>query len=108
MNIGDLRHCIELKENVRTGSDSRGQDEFQYVKRALLKAKFEYLRGNEALAFQQQYSAAIQRITTRYVRGVNPKTTWQIHFNGRVFEIISIENVEERNQWWVFTAAEKV
>lgn len=65
------------------------------------------LSGTELFEARQTYAEVTHRINTRiYVAGVTPKH--RIIFNARVFDILSVENINERNRFLEIMAKEIV
>ena len=94
MQIGRLRHRIELQEAVESRNQTGG------VTRAWSTKVPRWgdilpLRGQERFDAAQVEAHTTIKIRIRYHSGINP--TWRIKWNDRIFNINGIVNVGERN-----------
>lgn len=105
---GELRHRLELQKNVGTTQDDRGHIVDNWVTFKVLWAKCEQLNATETLAFNQLYSTATQKVTTRFHRDVTPGPTWRFKWGSRYLHVFSIDNVANLNHTHVFICGEEV
>jgi head-tail adaptor len=123
-----LRRRIAIQHWTLTGYDSYEQPIMEYVTLGHLWAKIEPLSGRQYLAAQQVQSEMTHKIITYYHPGwytesgawVSPwqlvqegarqpiTVTSRILFGERVFDILSIANWEERNEWLEFRCREQI
>jgi SPP1 family predicted phage head-tail adaptor len=66
-----------------------------------LWAKIETLRGNDKLSSAASWPKADQRISMRYVAGILP--TMRVFFNDKIYSILNVNNVDERNRDLILT-----
>lgn len=103
--IGKLRHRIVLKKPVIL-KDPIGQDLEVWQDIASVWAIIEPLSGKEYFNAQQINSEVTSKITIRYLKDLDSHAV--IHWNNRVFKILSIINLEERNIYLQLLCSEKV
>lgn len=113
LRAGELRHLVELQEDTRTATPgTRGEIAESWTTQARAWANIEQLNANERLVFNQTYASASHKITTRWHSQIEPTPAWRIkaRINGKVrlFQIASIENHRELNEYWVFICGEQV
>lgn len=96
MRAGRLRHRIELK-SLTEAQNAFGEATKAYATYATVWAEVKPLRGKEAEQAQQVVAEAECQITIRYHASV--VETDRIGFDGREFEINSIINPLERNEY---------
>ena len=94
MDIGKLRHRIELQEKT-TGRDSFGSEVEQWNTKATVWASVEPIAGREYFLAQQVQSEVTHRIRIRYYAGL--QSDWRIRFGTKLFDILSIIDFEERH-----------
>lgn len=94
MQIAKLRHRIVLQEHI-SSRDSFGAELKTWSDKSKVWASIEPLSGKEYFAVQQVNAEVNTKITIRYRTGIKP--TMRVLFEGRVFEILSILNTEEKN-----------
>jgi SPP1 family predicted phage head-tail adaptor len=95
MHAGELRHRIEIQENT-PAKNSLGEDVDTWTTVNKRWAKVEPLTGRE-LQVQVQISADVtHRVTMRFYEGLTAKH--RIRFNGRIFAINAVLNIEERDR----------
>lgn len=66
-----------------------------------LWAKIETIQGNERVSAMATWPKADQKITFRYVAGILP--TMRVLFNNKIYSILNVNNLEERNREIVLT-----
>ncbi len=94
MAAGRFRHRITLQELV-TGQDEAGQPVDMWQDVATVWAAVEPLRGREYFAAQQVQAEVTTRIRIRYRRGIRPEM--RVLYDGRLFNILSVIDPEERH-----------
>lgn len=92
---GRLHHRVTIQEHV-TGQDEFGQPIDTWADVATVWAAVEPLRGREYFAAQQVNAEVTARIRTRYRKGVRP--SMRVLYDGRLYDILSVIDPEERHQ----------
>lgn len=101
-----LRHKIDLQQKSAT-RDSFGSEVATWTTKATVRAAIEPLSGREYFMAYQVQSEVTHKITIRYYGGgITPG--WRIKFGTRVFDILSVINIEEKNQTMILMAKEFV
>ena len=95
MRIGKLRHRVILQEYI-SSKDSFGAEVETWSDIATVWASIEPLSGREYFAAQQINAEVSAKITIRYRASVKP--TMRVLFEGRIFEILSVINTEEKKR----------
>ena len=96
MNIGALRHRIEIQAHSGTTQNSFGEPVENWTRLLDADASVQPLRGLERYASQQTQSTADTKVTMRYRSGID--TQKRVKFGARIFDIESVINIDERNQ----------
>lgn len=106
VDAGQLRHKININNYNESGVSDRGhkQGSWQTV-HSNIPASIEFLTGREAEIAHQIVASADYKITLRYLPNVTE--TSQIVLNDRVFNIVKINNVQQRNRKLICFASEK-
>ena len=94
MQIGTLRHLIDIQAYT-ANRDSFGSEEPEWVHVATVWARITPVSGKEYFASAQVHAEISTKIAIRYVSGITPNM--RVVFGTRIFEIISVLQVEERN-----------
>lgn len=102
---GKMRHSIEVRE-LQEVPDNMGGQSTEWVTVWTKKALIETLSGFERLRSMQLKATLTHKIVIRYFAGLTPKH--QILFDGRLFQIRSVINVEERNRFYELSCDEVV
>lgn len=102
--IGSLRHFVSLWENRGDVRAEHNQPEPRWVQVAEFHAAIEPISGREYFQAQQVQGSTTHRIRCRYRPDV--KSTQQVRFKGRVFELQSVLNLHERGEWLEMMAVE--
>lgn len=102
-NPGVLRQKIVIEQPGSTQGNTGGWKNAWPVF-ATVRAQIEPQGGSEQLGAAAFEPESIQRITIRYLPGILP--AMRINFNGRYFDILNINNLQERNRWMVIMARE--
>jgi SPP1 family predicted phage head-tail adaptor len=66
------------------------------------------ISSQELIAFNQQYPTATHRVTAPYTQSVQPTPAMWLEYQGRRLNILSINNLDERNREWQFLCSEQV
>jgi SPP1 family predicted phage head-tail adaptor len=101
---GELRHSITIEQITPTQGQSGGFVNAWSTWAAGVRAKIEPLGGSEMLGGASFHPEATHRVTMRYRAGLT--ADMRISYNGRYFDILNINNVLERNRFYVITARE--
>jgi len=104
--IGHMKHRITFQEEVRTPDGGGG---FTLIWQNIsteptVWAKITPLRGSEAQTAQQLESKVIHRFIIRYRSDIT--AAHRISFDGRVFNIHSVININEGDEFTGITATE--
>lgn len=108
MQPGALRKRIVLQSRATT-QDATGQEATSWSDVATLWSQIEALSGREVMAAQAVQSEVTHRITVRYrSEFANPVAVARLRavYNGRIFNISSCTNVDERNRTIELMASE--
>lgn len=108
MVIGGLRKRLVLQSRA-TAQDNTGQESTTWSDVATVWAQIEALSGREVMAAQAIQSQVSHRITVRYrSEFANPVAVARMRavYNGRIFNISSCTNTDERNRTIELMAAE--
>lgn len=103
MRAGNLRHPVVIQENTPTRS-STGANVDAWATFASVRARIEPMRGREYVGSEQLTDETTHKFTIRYCAGVAPKM--RISWDGRLFDIQSVINHEERNREMFLMAVE--
>lgn len=97
MQAGKLRHRVTIKYKVATLNDL-SEEVVVWTPLDEVWAAVEPLRGREYLDSRQAQADVDTRIRIRYQDGITILPSMRIYFGDRVFEIVSVINVWERNK----------
>jgi SPP1 family predicted phage head-tail adaptor len=100
---GDLIHFITFELAVEV-ADGYGGKNVTWQEFAEVQAKVTPLSGSERFHAMRKESDITHKIIMRYSSWVD--STYRINFNGRIMEIDSVINLEERNRWIEIKAIE--
>ena len=95
MKIGKLRHRITIQQVSET-QDTDGSVIEVWSAYAVVQASLEPVSGREYLAAQSTQADVTHRINLRYLAGIVPKM--RVNYDSRIFDILSVINVGERNR----------
>ena len=108
--VGTYRQRLTLQSLVET-IDSYGQPVHSWVDMATFWAEVRFLRGQELLNIRQGWATATHLISCRW-QGASfapsPTMRFTLGKDGRIFNVLSFQNVEERNRQCIFTCEEQV
>lgn len=95
-DIGSMRNAVTWTSPA-TDRDSYGQvnagDVFNFV--ATVRAKVEVMKTEEVVQGKKPEGVIWYRITQRYLSGI--QFNWQMNFDNRVFQVVGINDIEERH-----------
>lgn len=94
INPGEFRHIITFQE-MEENKNSFGEMTKVWVDKFSTRAGIYPLSGKEFFATDKENSEISHKINIRYRPGIN--NNMRIIFEGRVFDIESIINFQERN-----------
>lgn len=97
MDAGLLRHRITMQEHKEIGRDQYNNPKSEWVDICRVWASIEPISGREYWASAQTQSEVTHRIRIRYRRGIKP--TMRIIYQGRIFEIETIIDYQERHEY---------
>ena len=95
MRIGKLRHRITI-DQVTEIQDTDGAVLESWSQYAVVQASIEPISGREYFAAQSTQADVTHRISLRYRSGITPKM--RVNYASRIFDILSVINVGERNR----------
>lgn len=103
--IGDLNKRITLQYATKA-SDLMGNFTLSWVDYAIIWAAIWPLNASETVQAMQADLVVTHRIRIRYRSVFRPD--WRIKFGNRYFNIVSVLNANERNEWLDIMAKEAV
>jgi SPP1 family predicted phage head-tail adaptor len=103
---GVYRHYIAITQNVTTSTGQRGQDVSTPTTIVSCFAAIEPLSGRKLDLARQVVATATHEITIRYFAGVVPEC--QVSYQGRIFNVGSVRDLNENQYEMVLTASEVV
>jgi SPP1 family predicted phage head-tail adaptor len=95
VKIGKLRHRITI-EQVDETQDAGGEMLGNWSVYAIVQASIQPISGREYFAAQSTQADVTHRINLRHLTGVTPKM--RVKYGSRIFDILSVINVDERNR----------
>lgn len=95
MRSGDLRHMVTVESMTRT-SDGMGGWTEAWTTVATVRAAIWPKRMVEQVETEKKTATITHQIRVRYLDGIDEDC--RVVFGDRVFEVISVLNVEERNK----------
>lgn len=105
---GQMRQTVTLQQPVTPQTfDSFGQPIVSYTTSGPYSAQIRPLSGREAIVAKQVKAEATHMITMRYLGPtvvLNPLT--RIVYGTRIFGVVQVLNVEERDRWYEIIAQE--
>jgi len=104
MRAGKLRHLVELHKPA-TATDDIGDSRPVFTKVGRAYAEIKPATGDEKLIAAQTRGAVSHTIQLRYHAGVTAR--WRVVWRGRVFELGSAINEDERNRTAIYEAVER-
>jgi len=104
MNPGLMRHRITFQQYVST-EDELGQQIGQWTDFWTCWAMIKTIQGREYFAAGAERNEGTIRFIIRYTPGIDP--AMRIVYKGRIFDIESVINDDERNETLTIIATEK-
>ena len=107
-NIGQLRHYITIQEETATARNDYNEttETWGTLTDGQIWARVESLAGQELIEARQVHGNVSHKVTARWLDGVERQM--RVVHDGRVFNIESVLNVEERDWIMVIYATEAV
>ena len=105
VNIGRMNHRVVLQSKTST-QDATGSAVETWKTKGTLWAEVVPLNSREYWAAQQVQSDVTHRVSIRYYDGLRPD--WRMKFGTRLFDIRSVINVDEGNEWHVLLCKEEL
>jgi SPP1 family predicted phage head-tail adaptor len=109
VQAGKFRQRVALQDLVET-TDSYGQPVQSWVDVARVWAEVRPLRGSELLNVKQNWATASHFVNHRYLGSTvpNPKQRYLLIKDGRIMNILNVNNIEERNRSYEATCEEYI
>lgn len=101
--IGRMNKRITLQHKTLV-SDGMGAYTASWVDVATINAAIMPVSANEVIRAEQMTMTITHRIRIRF--RLNIKASWRIKFGNRFFQVVSMLNPNERNEWLDIMAAE--
>lgn len=95
MEAGKLRHSITIQSPVQSPRDSFGKITTTYSDFYTCHASIQQYTPDEVERAQQLVSEATHIIKIRWFDGIKP--TFRIMYGLRIFNILQMKNIDERN-----------
>lgn len=105
VNIGELRHRITFQSLSLTG-DGQGGSLTSWTNFKTVWAKLKPISGRERNFAQRIEDVYTHEITIRKLDGIT--TTMRISFQNRIFQVKSIQPIDEERFWMKILTEEKV
>lgn len=104
MNCGDLKTKIRIQRQKKTGSGSFAKSEWVDVgndtaddEPRFIFVKWVNVHGSEAWIAESVQAQRAATLTLRYRNDIDE--TCRILYGGRVYQIVSLDNIRETGQW---------
>lgn len=105
--VNKLRHLVQFQTKTGTQQDAYGENTPVFQLTAQVRADIQPLSGRELFLAQQVQADVTHKITTRYFLP-KPAPTDTMLFQGRTFNLMSIQDIEERHLKFEILAKEIV
>lgn len=105
MRSGRLRHKIQIITISNVRDEHGGSSEGETLLTETM-AEIKPISGSERFMSNQTFAEATAQILCRYIAGVTPKH--KIKFVDRYFDILGVQNKDERNIELIIIAKETV
>ncbi len=99
MRIGELRKQITIQAELPT-ADGAGGYALAWTDIATVWADIKPVSGNKVFVDHHLEAHVTHEITMRYRSDLAPTADMRVLYNNRLFNIRSIINTGESNQWW--------
>lgn len=104
INPGSFRHRVVIAEKAYSKSEATGEDQWTASTKYTVWASYEPEQGKERDESDTTHSFQMHKFSMWYVSGVD--TTMMIQWQGRTFDIKSVENLMGLNQYLVLIGRE--
>lgn len=104
MRAGRLRHLATIQQELEDQSSMTGAVTKAWVTVASVFASVSPLLGRELQRAMAERNELTYEVRTRYLTGITPRN--RILYDGRVFNIRSVVDVDERHRELVITCTE--
>lgn len=104
ITTGELRHRVTIQGTTAVQDSSASYSE-SWSDLVTTWARVRPMNGREYFAAHQEQSAVTHEIVMRFRRGVN--TAMRLKFDSRIFDIESVINYDERNEWMIIYCMER-
>jgi SPP1 family predicted phage head-tail adaptor len=103
MKIGKLNKKIEIQQKTATTNEF-GEPENSWETFNNVWARINSISAKEYFSAQGFEHTVTHKITIRFIKGIKPDM--RINYNGKIFEITAIRNINEANKWIELLAKE--
>lgn len=106
---GQLRERVELQWNDADPNidlDEQGQVIDRWLTHSTKWASIRGLSGVENIRAKKVHADTTTEIKLRYDPGIPLDSKWRIKHGNRIFNVLSVINDGERNEWWLVMASE--
>ena len=103
---GKMRHLVDFQKDTSTAQGTRGHTTANWITQFRGYCEITPLSGDELIQARQVYATVTHQITTRFCYSSTPDPTWRVKYGSRLFNVVSIVNVDERNEYWQIMAVE--
>lgn len=106
LESGKLRNRVTIVAPASTQDSTGGFSQSDYTTVLECWAEIRTLSGNEAMGAGAEVSTVLHLVTIRYPNGTPINASMQVVFQGRKFQIVSVENPDERTKKLVLRCVE--
>lgn len=107
MEAGQLRHRLTIETPV-TGADEYGQESIAWHPKAEVWGCVKPLGGEERWRAQQVQARTSHEVLLRWASSWSPAPKDRLKLGDRVFEVLQILNLDERNRAWRLLCSEEL
>jgi len=108
MRIGKLRHRVTVERAKKVKDPEWGDAKDVWSSLFTTWAAVEPITGKESYLPTQTVATVSHRVTMRWPQDVTVKPTDRIFFNGRIFNIEAVLDIEERGRELQIICSERV
>ncbi len=105
MQVGQLRHLVELQNYSTTVNSDYGEPVKNWTKIAYAWANIKPVSGQVKEQGNRETASVTHSIVIRYNADLDENC--RIKWEDRIFEIIAVQNYQERNIFMIVTAQEQ-
>lgn len=102
--IGDLNELITLQDRVLTPGNIDATEEF--TESGVVYSKIDTIAGETVFDENNIGTDVTHHYTIRFIAGITAVKTW-ILFDNRRFDILTIQDLEERHEWLILRCADR-